>query len=142
MTVPGRWGVAVTALAVVTALALLLWPRPAGAVDVAGVAGRHQVRLVVETPAVGARDLTVEITGPEPVDRLVVAAVMTEMGHAAVPITAVPITAVPATAAATAPGQFRAAGVEFFMAGRWDVAVTVHGPAGAVEVVLPVLITS
>jgi hypothetical protein len=89
----------------------------------------------------------VEITGPERVDRLVVAAVMTEMGHAAVPITAVPITAVPitavpATAAATAPGQFRAAGVEFFMAGRWDVAVTVHGPAGAVEVVLPVLITS
>ena len=137
MTVRGRWGVAVTALAVVTALALLLWPRPAGPVDVAGAAGRHQVRLVVETPAVGARDLTVEITGPEPVDRLVVAAVMAEMGHAARPVTAAPV-----AAGTTAPGQFRAAGVEFFMAGRWDVAVTVHGPDGAVEVVLPVLITS
>ncbi|GAA1272472.1 FixH family protein [Pseudonocardia aurantiaca] len=142
MTVRGRWGVAVTALAVVTALALLLWPHPAGPVDVAGAAGRHQVRLVVETPAVGARDLTVEITGPEPVDRLVVAAVMAEMGHAAVPVTAVPVTAAPVAAGTTAPGRFRAAGVEFFMAGRWDVAVTVHGPDGAVEVVLPVLITS
>ena len=128
MTVRGRWAVTISALAVVAALALLLWPRPAVPVDVAGRAGPHQVRLLIETPAVGVHDLTVDVTGA--VDRLVIAPTMVEMGHASAPVTATPETA----------GRFRAPGVEFFMPGRWDVTVTVHGPGGTAEVVLPVLI--
>jgi hypothetical protein len=55
---------------------------------------------------------------------------MVEMGHAGPPV----------TATAEAPGRYVASGVEFFMPGRWDVGVTVHGPAGSDEVVFPVLI--
>lgn len=128
MTVRARWAIATSALAVVAALALLLWPRPAVPVDVAGQAGPHQVRLLIETPAVGAHDLTLDVTGY--VERLVVAPTMVEMGHASAPVPATP----------GAPGRFLAPDVEFFMPGRWDVTVTVHGPGGTDEVVLPVLI--
>jgi hypothetical protein len=128
MTVRGRWAIAISALAVVAALAVLFWPRPAVPVDVAGQAGPHQIRLLIEAPAVGLHDVTVEVTGA--VERLVVAPTMVEMGHASPPVTATP----------AAPGRFVAPGVEFFMPGRWDVAVTVHGPGGTDEVVLPVLI--
>jgi hypothetical protein len=128
VTVRGRWGVAVAALAVVAALALLFWPRPPDPVDVAGQAGAHQVRLLIGTPAVGIQDLTLDVTGA--VERLVVAPTMVEMGHASAPVTAEP----------AAPGRFQASGVEFFMPGRWDVTVTVHGPDGTDDVVLPVLI--
>jgi predicted acyltransferase len=128
VTVRGRWAVAVSASAVVAALVLLFWPRPADPVDVVGQAGSHQVRLLIETPAVGIQDLALDVTGA--VERLVVAPTMVEMGHASAPV----------TATAAAPGRFRASGVEFFMAGRWDVTVTVHGPDGTDDVVLPVLI--
>jgi hypothetical protein len=131
VTVRGRWTISAWALAVVAVLAVLAvlsWPRPAEPVDVAGQAGAHQVRLLVETPAVGTRDLTLDVTGA--VERLVVAPTMVEMGHASAPVTATP----------GPPGRFQAPGVDFFMAGRWDVTVTVHGPDGADEVVLPVLI--
>lgn len=128
MTVRGRWAVAISALAAVAALALLFWPRPLDPVAVAGQAGAHQVRLVIGSPSVGARDVTVDVTGA--VERVVLAPTMAEMGHAVAPVTAAPAT----------PGRYRAAGVEFFMPGRWDVAVTVHGPDGTEDVVLPVLI--
>ncbi|TWF79618.1 hypothetical protein FHX44_115552 [Pseudonocardia hierapolitana] len=128
MTVRGRWAIALSTLAVVAALALLFWPRPSVPVDVAGQAGPHQVRLLIETPAVGLQDLTVDVPGD--VERLVVAPTMVEMGHASPPVTATP----------EAAGRFRAPGVEFFMPGRWDVTVTVHGSGGTDEVVLPVLI--
>ena len=128
MTVRGRWAVAVSALAVVAALALLFWPRPADPVDVTGQAGAHQVRLLIDTPAVGIRNVTLDVTGA--VERLVVAPTMVEMGHASAPVTATP----------AVPTRFEASGVEFFMPGRWDVTVTVHGPDGTDDVVLPVLI--
>lgn len=128
MTVRGRWAVAISVLAAVTALMLLLRPRPADPVDVVGEAGSHQVRLLIDTPAVGIHDLTLDVTGA--VERLVVAPAMVEMGHASAPVTASPVV----------PGRFQATGVEFLMPGRWDVTVTVHGPDGTDEVVLPVLI--
>ena len=110
--------------------ALLLWPRPPAVVDLTARAGPHQVRLLIETSAVGARDVVVDVAAPRSVERLVVAPTMVEMGHAVAPVPAIP----------TAPGRFLAPGVEFFMAGRWDVAVTVHGPEGTAEVAFPVLI--
>lgn len=130
MTARGRWAAAVSALAAVAALALLFWPRPPEPVDVAGQAGAHQVRLLIGSPSVGAQDVTVDVTGA--VERLVVAPTMAEMGHASAPVTATP----------GAPGRFQASAVEFFMPGRWDVTVTVYGPDGTDEVVLPVLIAS
>jgi hypothetical protein len=143
MTVRGRWAVAVAALTVVSAVALLFWPRPAGPVDVVGQAGPHQVRLLIETPAVGIQDLTLDVTGA--VERLVVAPTMVEMGHASAPVTAtaVPTRPGPPPSARPSPegaGRFQALGVELFMPGRWDVTVTVHGPDGIEDVVLPVLI--
>jgi len=129
VTVCGRWAVAVSALAVVAAFALLFWPRPLDPVDVAGQAGVHEVRLVVASPSVGARDVAVDVTGD--VERLVIAPTMAEMGHASAPVTGTP----------DGPGRFTASGVDFFMPGRWDVTVTVHGPDGTEDVVLPVLIT-
>jgi hypothetical protein len=128
VTVRGRWAATLTALVAVAALALLLWPRTADPAEVAGQAGSHRVRLLVETPAVGTRDLTLDVTGT--VDRLVVAPTMVDMGHTSAPVTATPV----------APGRFEAAGVEFLMQGRWDVTVTVHGPDGTDDVVLPLLI--
>jgi hypothetical protein len=128
VTAQGRLAAGLVALAVVAVLALLLWPRAAAPVVVAGQAGPHHVQLALDTPAVGVHDLALDVTGP--VDRLVVAPVMVEMGHASAPVTATP----------AAPGRFEAAGVEFFMPGRWDVTVTVHGPDGSDDVVLPVLI--
>jgi hypothetical protein len=130
MTVRSRWGLGITLLAVLAALTLLLWPRPPASVDVTGRAGPHQVRLWIPEPAVGARGITVELAGPAPVDRLVVAPVMVDMGHAAPPV----------TATETAPGRYQATDVDFFMAGRWDVAVIVHRPEGPLEVVFPVLV--
>jgi hypothetical protein len=128
VTVRGRWAVAVATLAVVAALTLLFWPRPTHPADVIGQAGAHRIRLLIETPAVGIQDLTLEVTGA--VEQMVVAPTMVEMGHASAPVTARP----------TAPGRFHASGVEFFMPGRWDVTVIVHGPDETDEVVLPVLI--
>lgn len=130
MTGRGRWWLAVTALAAVAAAAFLLWPRPAGAVQLSGRAGEHDVRLLIETPAVGTRTVTVEVAGPAPVERLVVVPTMVEMGHAAPPV----------TATEPAPGHYRADEVEFFMAGRWDVEVVLDGPAGPAAAVFPVLI--
>jgi hypothetical protein len=130
MTVRGRWAVAISVLAAVTALTLLVWPRPADPVDVVGKAGSHQVRLLIETPAVGIHDLTLDVTGA--VERLVVAPAMVEMGHASAPVTATP----------AGPGRFQAPGVELLMPGRWDVTVTVHGPDGTDDVVLPVHIAT
>jgi hypothetical protein len=160
VTVRGRWAVAISVLAAVTALTLLCWPRPADPVDVVGQAGPHQVRLLIETPAVGVHDLTLDVTGA--VERLVVAPAMVEMGHAIAPVTATPAvftrpgpppSALPSPAVSThpgpppstlpspaVPGRFKAPAVEFLMPGRWDVTVTVHGPDGTDEVVLPVLI--
>jgi hypothetical protein len=117
-------------VAVVAVLAFLFWPRPAQPVEVTGQAGDHRVRLLVGSPAVGLQDLTLEVAGT--VDRLVVAPTMVEMGHASAPV----------TATAVAPGRFAAQDVEFFMPGRWDVTVTVHGPEGSDDVVLPVLIAA
>jgi hypothetical protein len=117
-------------VAVVAVLAFLFWPRPAQPVEVTGQAGDHRVRLLVGSPAVGLQDLTLEVAGT--VDRLVVAPTMVEMGHASAPVTATPV----------APGRFAAQDVEFFMPGRWDVTVTVHGPEGSDDVVLPVLIAA
>ena len=130
MTMRGRRGLAAAALVAVAALTLLFWPRPPIGVDMTGQAGPHQVRLLIATPAAGVQDVTVEVTGPEPAERLVVAPAMVEMGHAGVPVTATQV----------APGRYQASGVEFFMAGRWDVGVTVHGPDRAAEVVFPVLV--
>ena len=128
MTVRGRRYMAAAALVVVAGVAVLLWPRPLDRVDVVGRVGQHEVRLLIETPAVGVQNVTVDVTGP--VDRLVVAPVMVEMGHAATPV----------TATAAADGRYMAPGVEFFMPGRWDVGITVHSTVGADEVVFPVLI--
>ncbi|OLT11345.1 hypothetical protein BJF78_27050 [Pseudonocardia sp. CNS-139] len=129
MTVRARWSLAAVALAAVAAVVLLLWPRPPAGVDAVAGAGPYQVRLLVAAPSVGARDVLVEVTGP-PAERVVVAPVMSAMGHASVPV----------TAAATAPGRYRAVGVELFMAGRWDVAVVVHGAGGPAEAVFPVVV--
>jgi hypothetical protein len=130
MTVRGRWSLAVTALVVVAAVALLFWPRPPLTADLTAQAGPHQVRLQIATPTVGAHDVTVRVGDADSVQRLVVAPVMVEMGHAAAPV----------TATASAPGHYLATGVEFFMSGRWDVEVTLHGPDGPVAVVFPVLV--
>ena len=130
MTVRGRWAVAVVGVLAAAAVALLFWPRPSTPVDVTGYAGPHQVRLLISTPTVGAHDVAVEVTDAASAQRVVIAPVMVDMGHASAPV----------LATATVPGHFTAAGVEFFMSGRWDVAITVHGPDGATEVVLPVLI--
>jgi hypothetical protein len=131
MTVRGRWALAVAVLAIAAALTLLLWPRPPTPVDQTAHAGPHQVRMQIEAASVGARDVTVHVAGSAPVQRLVVAPVMVEMGHAAAPV----------AATATAPDHYLASGVEFFMSGRWDVEVTLQGPGGSATAIFPVLIT-
>jgi hypothetical protein len=128
MTVRGRLGLASAAFVVVAALALLFWPQPLTGTDVSASAGPHQVRLMIDIPAAGARTVTVDVTGT--VDRVDLAPAMVEMGHAGMPVTATEISA----------GHFRATDVEFFMSGRWDIGITVHGPDGPAEVTVPVLI--
>lgn len=130
MTALARSVVAVVALAAVFTLALV-WPRPTGAVEVSGTTGPYRLRLLVETPRVGARDVMVEVIGA-PIDRLVVAPTMTGAGHAhATP---------PTTAVATVDGRYVAYGVEFSMAGRWEISLLAHGPGGRADLVLPIVI--
>jgi len=121
-------GLATAALIAVAALALLFWPGPLIGTDVTVSAGTHQVRMVIDTPAAGARTVAIDVTGP--VDRVELAPAMVEMGHAGVPVTAAEVSA----------GHFQATGVDFFMSGRWDIGITVHGPDGPDAVTVPVLI--
>jgi hypothetical protein len=109
-------------------LAFLLWPSGGGP-SVAQASGRlYQVRLTVDDPRLGTGVLTLDVT-PSTVDTVTVEPVMPQMGHALSPV----------GATETAPGRYRAE-ITFPMVGQWEITVALHGPSGADQVVVPLLV--
>ncbi|MFI5605748.1 FixH family protein [Amycolatopsis sp. NPDC051903] len=120
-------GVVVVVAAVIAGW-LLFGGGSSGPTVLKSTAGPYTVELSADSPRVGDNAFAFAVTGPA-VDGVTVEPVMPQMGHA--------ITPVPATA--DGPGRFRGA-VGLPMAGQWEITVSLHGPAGAGQVVFPVLV--
>ncbi|MEW2500450.1 FixH family protein [Amycolatopsis sp. NPDC047767] len=119
----------VVLVAAVIAGWLLFGGGPSGPTVLKSTTGPYTVQLSTDAPRVGGNTFAFAVTGPA-VDGVTVEPVMPQMGHA--------ITPVPATA--DGPGHFRAADVGLPMAGQWEITVSLRGPAGAGQVVFPVLV--
>ena len=129
-----RRPVALIAVVVVVAAVLLGWllwggGGASGPTVQRSTSGPYTVQLSTDSPRVGGNTFAFDVTGPAP-DGVTVEPVMPQMGHA--------ITPVPATA--DGPGRFRAADVGLPMSGQWEITVSLRGPAGAAQVVFPVLV--
>jgi len=122
------------ALAVIVAVAgalVVLWPR--GVEAQPHLAESAQLRFVL-TPATtrsGVNSFDLRITdragNPAPGNEVVVEPAMPQMGHAIAPITAGPLE----------PGHYRVGDVGLFMAGQWEITVSLS----AERVVIPLLLT-
>jgi hypothetical protein len=124
----------VLAVAVVVAVVgalVVLWPR--GVEAQPHLAESARLRFVL-TPAstrsgVNSFDLRITDRAGNPVrgDEVVVEPAMPQMGHAIAPITAGPLE----------PGHYRVTDVGLFMAGQWEITVSLS----AERVVIPLLLT-
>lgn len=122
------------ALAAVLAVAgalVVLWPRTVEAQP--HLAESAQLRFVL-TPATtksGVNTFDLRITdragNPAQGGEVVVEPAMPQMGHAIAPITAGP----------AEPGRYQVGDVELFMAGQWEITVSLN----AERVVIPLLLT-
>jgi hypothetical protein len=121
------------ALAAVVAVAgalIVLWPRSVEAQP--HLAESTQLRFVL-TPAstkrgVNSFDLRVTDRSGNPAEgEVTLEPAMPQMGHAIAPITAGP----------SEPGRYQVGGVDLFMAGQWEITVSLS----AERVVIPLLLT-
>lgn len=117
-------------IAIIGAL-VVLWPRTVEAQP--HLAESAQLRFVL-TPAStksGVNSFDLRITdragNPAPGGEVVVEPAMPQMGHAIAPITAGPLE----------PGHYRVGDVGLFMAGQWEITVSLS----AERVVIPLLLT-
>ncbi|MEC3975409.1 FixH family protein [Amycolatopsis sp. H20-H5] len=127
--------IVVAALLVAAALAWLRWPGgTSGPTVTKTVAGAYTVQLSVDAPKLGTNTLAVDVadSGGKPVrlDEVTVEPVMPQMGHALTPV----------KATSDAPGRYLAADTVLPMSGQWELTVSLRGPAGAAQVVLPLLV--
>ncbi len=123
-------GALAAVIAIVGAL-VVLWPRTVEAQP--HLAESAQLRFVL-TPAitktgVNSFDLRITDLGGNPAQgsEVVVEPAMPQMGHAIAPITAGPLE----------PGHYRVGDVGLFMAGQWEITVSLS----AERVVIPLLLT-
>ena len=115
----------------ITGALVVLWPRTVEAQP--HLAESAQLRFVL-TPAStksGVNSFDLRITdrdgNPAPGDEVVVEPAMPQMGHAIAPLTAGPLE----------PGHYRVGDVGLFMAGQWEITVSLS----AERVVIPLLLT-
>ncbi|MFS8096742.1 FixH family protein [Lentzea alba] len=126
----GRVLAAAAGIIAVLAAAIVLWPRSVEAQP--HLAESQQLRFVL-TPAStksGVNEFDLKITdraGNPAHGEVTVEPAMPQMGHAIAPITAGP----------REPGHYQVGGVDLFMAGQWEITVSLS----AERVVIPLLLT-
>lgn len=122
------------ALAVVIAVAgalFVLWPRGVEAQPHLAESGQLRFVLTPASTKSGVNSFDLRITdragNPAQDAEVVVEPAMPQMGHAIAPITAGP----------SEPGHYQVGNVELFMAGQWEITVSLE----AERVVIPLLLT-
>lgn len=126
-----RSAVAVVAgvLAVLAAV-VVLWPRGVEARPHLAESGGLRFELTPTSTRSGSNSFDLRITdrsGNAADGDVTVEPAMPQMGHALAPITAAP----------QAPGRYRVMGVGLFMAGQWEITVSLRSE----RVVIPLLLT-
>lgn len=122
--------VGVAAVIAIVGALVVLWPRSVEAQP--HLAESAQLRFVL-TPAStksGSNSFDLRVTdrsGNPAQGEVTVEPAMPQMGHAIAPI----------TAGAVEPGHYRVGGVDLFMAGQWEITVSLS----AERVVIPLLLT-
>lgn len=116
-------------IALVAALAVL-WPRGVEAQPHLAESAQLRFELTPTSTKTGSNSFDLRITdrsGNAADGDVTVEPAMPQMGHALAPI----------TAASQAPGRYRVAGVDLFMAGQWEITVSLRSE----RVVIPLLLT-
>ncbi|MCR3750049.1 FixH family protein [Lentzea californiensis] len=126
-----RSAVAVVAgvIALVAAV-VVLWPRGVEAQPHLAESARLRFELTPASTRSGSNSFDLLVTdrsGNAADGEVTVEPAMPQMGHALAPITAAP----------RAPGRYEVAGVDLFMAGQWEITLSLRGE----RVVIPLLLT-
>ncbi|MET9224270.1 FixH family protein [Lentzea sp. NPDC003310] len=114
----------------VVAAVLVLWPRGVEARPHLAESARLRFELTPSSTKTGNNSFDLRITdlsGNAADGDVTVEPAMPQMGHALAPITAAP----------RAPGRYQVAGVDLFMAGQWEITVSLRSE----RVVIPLLLT-
>ncbi|RAS67077.1 YtkA-like protein [Lentzea atacamensis] len=123
-------GASAVAIAVAGAL-FVLWPRSVEAQPHLAESGQLRFVLTPASTKSGVNSFDLRITdragNPAQGAEVVVEPAMPQMGHTIAPITAGP----------SEPGHYQVGNVELFMAGQWEITVSL----GAERVVIPLLLT-
>ncbi|MGW6447290.1 FixH family protein [Lentzea sp. NPDC055074] len=117
------------AIAVLAAV-VVVWPRDVEAQPHLAESARLRFELTPTSTKTGSNSFDLRITdrtGNAADGDVTVEPAMPQMGHALAPITAAP----------QAPGRYRVAGVDLFMAGQWEITVSLRSE----RVVIPLLLT-
>ncbi|MDX3659957.1 FixH family protein [Streptomyces sp. ID05-26A] len=116
-------------IALVAAL-VVLWPRGVEARPHLAESAQLRFELTPTSTKTGSNVFDLRITdrsGNAADGDVTVEPAMPQMGHALAPITAAP----------QAPGRYQVAGVDLFMAGQWEITVSLRSE----RVVIPLLLT-
>ena len=117
-------------IAIIGAL-VVFWPRTVEAQPHLAESARHRFVLTPASTKSGVNSFDLRITDlqgkPVQGDEVVVEPAMPQMGHAIAPITAGPLE----------PGHYQVGVVGLFMAGQWEITVSLS----AERVVIPLLLT-
>lgn len=120
----------VAAVIAVVAAFVVLWPRDVAARPHLAETSRLRFELTPTSTRAGSNSFDLRITdrsGNAADGDVTVEPAMPQMGHALAPITAAP----------QAPGRYQVAGVDLFMAGQWEITVSLRSE----RVVIPLLLT-
>ena len=120
----------VAAVIAVAAALLVLWPRGVEARPHLAESAQLRFELTPASTRSGSNSFDLRITdrsGNAADGDVTVEPAMPQMGHALAPITAAP----------RAPGRYEVAGVDLFMAGQWEITLSLRGE----RVVIPLLLT-
>ena len=121
--------VALAAVVAVVAALVVLWPRSVEAQPHLAESGRYRFVLTPTSTKSGSNSFDLRVTdrsGNAAQGDVTVEPAMPRMGHALAPITAAPL----------APGHYRVPEVDLFMAGQWEITVSL----GTERVVIPLLL--
>ncbi|HEY0452682.1 FixH family protein [Actinophytocola sp.] len=125
----------VGAVVVAVVVGWLVWPTPPGPVVLHAGTSHYVVTATVDSARIGGTAVEIDLStrARVPVDHATVEidAVMPLMGHAAPP----------APAESAGGGRYRAAQVPLMMTGPWELHVSIDGPAGADNLMLPLAVT-
>jgi hypothetical protein len=123
--------VALAAVIAIVGAVVVLWPRTVEALPHLAESAQLRFELTPASTKSGVNSFDLRITdrsgNPAQGTEVVVEPAMPQMGHAIAPITAGPLE----------PGHYRVGDVGLFMAGQWEITVSLS----AERVVIPLLLT-